>query len=212
MARRDDAPLSGFFRVIYALTTAGVAFMVILTAITAFYDPPDDEASDFGFGFQAGVSDDSRDDYNRNVSLIFAATSAGLFGTAILGLGSRFNPIRSALLLGGGLAYGTSIGFWAASSDQWLGFLLTLTNFVVMGVGFVYLEDGLPLEATTVRRLEIPPSGFGERHTAPPAAPPPPPPPQFAPPPRTMPPDEPETPQHETEPPPMDDQPPEPVN
>jgi hypothetical protein len=191
VTRRDDPPLSGFLRVIYTLITAGVAFMVLLTAVTAFYDPPDNDTADFGFGFDGGSegADDSRDDYNRNVSLIFAATSAGLFGTAILGLGSRFNPIRSALLLGGAFAYWTSIGFWVGSSDQWVGFLLTLVNFAVLGVGFLYLDEGLPLEPKVVRRIEIPPAGSGGGAIAPVSSAPPP--PQFAPPPRVMPPDEP---------------------
>ena len=199
VTRRDDPPLSGFLRVIYTLITAGVAFMVLLTAVTAFYDPPDNDDSDFGFGFDGGSEGaaDSRDDYNRNVSLIFAATSAGLFGTAILGLGSRFNPIRSALLLGGAFAYWTSIGFWVSSSDQWVGFLLTLVNFAVLGVGFLYLDEGLPLEPKTVRRMEIPPAA-GSVRAASPAPTPAPPPPQFAPPPRTMPPDEPTGASHET--------------
>jgi hypothetical protein len=170
--------------------------MVVVSAIVAFYDAPDEETvpDEFGFGFEQPPGDSSQDNYRRNVSLILTITSAGLFATSILGLGSRFNPLRSGLLLGGLLVYLTGVGFWASSSDQWIGFITTLLNFGVLAGGFLYLEEGIPLgPPTTVRRLEIPPGGASAQAaatSAPPPVPPPPPPPPFTPPPRTLPPDE----------------------
>jgi hypothetical protein len=95
-------------------------------------------------------------------------------------------------LLGGLGVYLTGVGFWASSTDQWIGFVMTVLNFGVLAGGFLYLEEGIPLGPTTpVRRLEIPPAGSAQPPapaTAPPV--PPPPPPTFpAPPPRTLPPD-----------------------
>lgn len=196
MVRREDPPLSGVFRVVYFLATAVVTLMVVVSAIVAFYDEPSEAGVDeFGFGFQEGITDDSQENYRRNVALILSITSGGLFATSILGLGSRFNPLRSGLLLGGLLVYLASVGFWASSSDQWVGFIMTALNFAVLGGGFLYLEEGLPLGAPTpVRRLEIAPGNATGPPPAAAASPPPvppPPPPTFAPPPRTMPPDEP---------------------
>jgi hypothetical protein len=172
----------------YFLATAVVTLLVIVSAITAFYDAPEgSDDTDFDVGFVQ--ADEDRQDYNRNVSLILQVTSAGLFATAILGLGSRFNTLRAALMLGGLGVYLTGVGFWASSSDQWLGFLTTVVNFAVLGIGFMWLEEGLPLQpGGDVRRLEIPPAGPAGAPGAPPP-PPPPPPPSFSPPPRALPPD-----------------------
>ena len=183
---RDDQPLSGVFRVMYCLATATLTLLVLVTALTAFYDPPEGTSDDFDFGLEGTVVqvDDSKADYNRNVSLIFQVTSAALFATAILGLGSRFNPLRAALVLGGIAVYLTGVGFWAESSEQWLGFLTTLINFAVLGIGFLWLEEGLPLGPTgEVRRMEIPAAATVSATPAPAPAAPPPPPAAYAPPP-----------------------------
>jgi hypothetical protein len=140
--------------------------------------------------------------------------SAGIFAISILGLGSRFNPLRAGLLLGGLGVYLTGVGFWASSTDQWIGFVMTVLNFGVLAGAFLYLEEGIPLgPVTPVRRLEIPPAGSAQP-PAPAAAPPvpPPPPPTFpAPPPRTLPPDhhlpDQPPPTEEPEPPAADNQP-----
>jgi hypothetical protein len=86
-------------------------------------------------------------------------------------------------MLGGVAVYLTGVGFWAESSDQWLGFLTTFVNFAVLGIGFLWLEDGLPLGPTgEVRRMEIP-AAVPISSAAPPPAPPPPPSSYAAPPP-----------------------------
>ena len=170
----------------YFLATAILTLLVLVTAITAFYDPPEGTSDDFDFGLEGTVVevDDSKADYNRNVSLIFQVTSAALFATAILGLGSRFNPLRAALMLGGIGVYLTGVGFWAESTDQWLGFLTTLVNFAVLGVGFLWLEEGLPLGPTgEVRHMEISAAATVSATPAPAPAAPPPPPAAYAPPP-----------------------------
>jgi hypothetical protein len=213
VVRRDDPPLSGVVRVVYFLATAVVTLMVVVSAIVAFYDEPNEGTVDeFGFGFQETTSDNSQENYRRNVSLILSITSAGIFATSILGLGSRFNPLRAGLLLGGLLVYLTAIGFWASSTDQWIGFVMTALNFAVLAGGFLYLEEGIPLgPSTPVRRLDIPPGGASSQPSGapppvPPPVPPPPPPPAFSPPPRTMPPDEPTVPSPEAGRPSPDDQ------
>jgi hypothetical protein len=167
--------------------------MLVVSAIVAFYDSPDERSVDeFGLAFQETPGDDSDQNYRRNVSLIMSITSAGIFATSILGLGSRFNPLRSGLLLGGLLLYLASVGFWAGASDQWIGFVMAALNFAILGGGFIYLEEGIPLgPSTPVRRLDIPVAASAAPLS--PAAPPPvppPPPPVFTPPPRTLPPDD----------------------
>jgi hypothetical protein len=171
----------------YFLATTVVTLLLIVSALTAFYDGPDGTADpDFGFGFENEIvqADAEQEDYNRNVSLILQVTSAGLFATAVLGLGSRFNPLRASLMLAGLLVYLVGVGFWAQSSDQWLGFVTTALNFAVLGAGFLWLEEGLPLEPKPqAPRIEIPPAGAAISSPSPPPPPPPPvpPPPQVIP-------------------------------
>ena len=181
MAGREEPPLSGVFRVMYFLATTVVTLLVIVSALSAFYDGPDGTADpDFGFGFENEIvqADADQEDYNRNVSLILQVTSAGLFAIAVLGLGSRFNSLRASLMLGGLLVYLVGVGFWAQSSDQWLGFVTAVLNFAILGVGFLWLEEGLPLESKQeVRRIEVPPAGAAAVVPPSPLSPPPPPPP-----------------------------------
>lgn len=191
MAGREEPPLSGVFRVMYFLATAVVTLLVVVSAVTAFYDGPDEPASgalEFGFEDAINPADEAEEDYNRNLALILQVTSAGLFATAVLGLGSRFNPIRASLMLGGLLTYLMGVGYWAASADQWLGFMTTVANFAILGIGFLWLEEGLPLDSKQkVRRIEIPPAGPGVAAPPQPPAPPPPPPPSMFQPPASRP-------------------------
>ena len=150
MTPQRDVPLAGVFRVLYLLSAAVLTVAVILTAVFAFYDPPEGGTGQSP-GFEQdgpdefGTADDSQGNYRRNVSLILMVTSAGVFATSILGLGSRFNPLRSGLLLGGLAMYLTGVGFWTDSTDQWIGFVLTLLAFGALVGSYPWLEEGLPL-------------------------------------------------------------------
>jgi hypothetical protein len=157
---RPDPPHSGVVRTVYFLALAAVVFFTVLTAIIGFYDPPDGDSIDFSPGFEdtgGGFqeSNDDRADYARNVSLILTAVSAAVFAVAVLGLGSRFNPLRAGLLLGGLVMFLVGMGFWAAASDKWIGFLMSLVNLGVLGACALYLEEGLPMTPREPpRRLE----------------------------------------------------------
>jgi hypothetical protein len=170
---RPDPPHSGVVRTIYFLALGAVVFFTVLTAIVGFYDPPDGNGIDISPGFedtggetfQEGQND--RADYSRNVSLILTAVSAGVFAVALLGLGSRFNPVRAGLLLGGLVMFLTGMGFWSAASNQWIGFLMSLVNLAVLAGSALYLEEGLPmtprepprrLDASDIRPAPPPPS------------------------------------------------------
>ncbi len=149
---RPDAPHSGVFRTIYFLALAAVAFFAVLTGVRGFYSPPEGDSlfpsgfenSEFESDFQEAEAD--RADYNRNVTLIFTAASAAVFSAAILGLGSRFNPLRAGLLLGGLIIFLTAMGFWASASDKWIGFLMTLANFGALAGCILWLDEGLPIK------------------------------------------------------------------
>jgi hypothetical protein len=239
LATSADAPLSGVFRVVYFLATGVACLLVVVTAITAFYDPPEGDGgfpgdgnlfgpdssfepttervdldefldavtngevdyvevdgtkltytlfsgftryeteieegdtvrgvlSDAGlepFEFppieeQSSSGDEGdnneREDYNRNVSLIFVATAAGAFAVAIFGLGARFSPLRAGLMLGGLLLFLTGMGYWADSTSEWLGFVSATAILLLLAAGFPSLDDGFPLRAaphTPPRRL-----------------------------------------------------------
>jgi hypothetical protein len=188
---RPDPAHSGVLRTIYFLALAAVAFFTVLTAIRGFYDPPDGNSVNFPPGFEEPGIDsdfqqaqDEREDYNRNITLILTAVSAAVFAAAILGLGSRFNPLRAGLVLGSLALFLTAMGFWAGASDKWIGFLMTLINFGVLAGCYLFLEEGLPLSPREPpRRLAPSDIAFSS-----PPPPPPPSPPPSAPPPQTPPP------------------------
>lgn len=116
-------------------------------------------------------------DYERNIMIILAAIASALFAAAVLGLGSRFNPLRAGLLGGGLIVFLTAMVYWGDASNDWLGFVVSLVAFVVLAAGFPFLEDGLP-----IKERRPPPSAGALSFTPGPAAdplpPPPPPPPE----------------------------------
>src|SRR5439155_19615601 len=204
---RPDPPHSGVVRTIYFLAVAAAAIFVAITAVVGFYDPPAGDTA-FPSGFEessiASDSQQEREDYNRNVTLILSAISAAVFAAAILGLGSRFNPLRAGLILGGLIIFLVAMGFWASSSDKWIGFLMTLVNLGALIGSSIGLEEGLPMRprepARRLQPADIAPS---------PASPPPPadfepasPPAQPADPPPSPPTQPAEPPPSRTEPPP----------
>ncbi len=181
MAEPTDAPLSGLFRVVYFLAVAVVAVFLVVTAIASFYEAPSSDSvnpNDFvpgTFTTPLAAAND-HDDYNRNVTLILIAVSAGAFAASILAFGSRFNPLRAGLLLGGLLIYLFGIGFWTGASNQWTGFLMSLIAFAVLAGSFAFLEEGLPpqyLERRPVVRMDIPPAAPVSPLEPPPLAEPP---------------------------------------
>jgi hypothetical protein len=142
---RPDPPHSGVVRTIYFLAVAAAAIFVAITAVVGFYDPPEGDTA-FPSGFEQSLQqEEEQHDYNRNVSLIFGAVSAATFATAILGLGSRFNPLRAGLILGGLIIFLVAMGFWASSSDKWIGFLMALVNLGALIGSYVGLDEGLPM-------------------------------------------------------------------
>jgi len=142
---RPDPPHSGVVRTVYFLAVAAVAIFVAITAVRGFYSPPEgDTALPSGFN-QTLQQEEKQHDYNRNVMLILTAISAAVFAAAILGLGSRFNPLRAGLLLGGLIIFLVAMALWASSSDKWIGFLMTLVNLGALIGSYIGLEEGFPM-------------------------------------------------------------------
>jgi len=145
---RPDPPHSGVVRTVYFLAVAVAAIFVAITAVVGFYEPPaGDTALPSGFEESsiATGAQHEKEDYNRNVTLILSAVSAAAFAAVILGLGSRFNPLRAGVILGALIIFLVAMGFWASSSDKWIGFLMTLVNFGALLGSYVGLEEGLPM-------------------------------------------------------------------
>jgi len=182
---RPDPPHSGVVRTIYFLAVAAAAIFVAITAVVGFYDPPAGDTA-FPSGFEessiASDSQQEREDYNRNVTLILSAISAAVFAAAILGLGSRFNPLRAGLILGGLIIFLVAMGFWASSSDKWIGFLMTLVNLGALIGSSIGLEEGLPMRPREPAPASPPPPADFEP-ASPPAQPAEPPPSRTEPPP-----------------------------
>jgi hypothetical protein len=67
----------------------------------------------------------------------------------LLGLSSRFNPLRAGLLAGGVGLVLAGVGVGSSGSDDWLVFLTSgLALLVLIGSAY-WLDEGLPLESLT---------------------------------------------------------------
>src|SRR4029453_9326995 len=170
---RPDPPHSGVVRTVYFLAVAAVALFVAITAVVGIYEPPSGDTA-LPSGFEQTIQqEEEQHDYNRNVTLIFTAISAAVFAAAILGLGSRFNPLRAGLILGGLIVFLVAMGFWASSSDKWIGFLMTLVNLGALLGSYVGLEEGLPMRPREPPRRLQPADISSSPQSGPPAQPPP---------------------------------------
>ena len=148
--REPAASLAGFFRILYFLAAAIITITVVVTGVTSFYEPPDggDEFRFEGFEGDSGFvlqGNDERADYNRNLGLIFGLVGTAFMATAILGLGSRFNPLRAGLLIAGLALFNIGTGFGASGSDDWLTFLVSAIAFVVVVGSVLWVDEGLPM-------------------------------------------------------------------
>ncbi len=148
--RESAPPLAGLFRVLYFLAATTVTVLLVVTALTSFYEPPNggDEFRFEGNSSFAFDEDSGRGDYNRNFGLINGLAGAAIMATAILGLGSRFNALRCGLLVGGLALFSLGIGFGSGGSDDWLAFLVAAIGFATVVGTVLWLDEGLPLGAS----------------------------------------------------------------
>ena len=105
MSQQQVSPLAGVLRVLFFLAVAVVGVTTVVSGVTTLYDAPSSGEDEFrdaeGFdGFSCGPDEDKAD-YNRNVGLVVGLIGVAVSTGGLLGLGSRFNPLRSGLLAGG---------------------------------------------------------------------------------------------------------------
>lgn len=150
MSQQQVSPLAGVLRVLFFLAVASLAIAAAVTGVTTLYDPPASEQDEFrdaeGFdGFSFGPDEDKAD-YNRNVGLIVGLIGVAVSTVGLLGLGARFNPLRSGMLAGGVGLVLVGVGFGSSRSDDWLTFLTSGLALLGLLVSGLWLDDGLPLK------------------------------------------------------------------
>jgi hypothetical protein len=152
MNQGQSPALAGVLKVVFFLAVASMAVTAVTIGVTTLYEAPsgDDEFEEFNQfeGFETLViqQDEETADYNRNVGLILSFIGMSAIALSLLGLGSRFNPLRAGLLAGGvGLAFaGIAVG--SGGSNDWLTFLTSGLSLLVLVACSPWLEEGLPLE------------------------------------------------------------------
>jgi len=150
MSQQQVSPLAGVLRVLFFLAVASLAIAAAVTGVTTLYDPPASEQDEFrdveGFdGFSFGPDEDKAD-YNRNVGLIVGLIGVAVSTVGLLGLGARFNPLRSGLLAGGVGLVLVGVGIGSSGSDDWLTFLTSGLALLGLLASGLWLDDGLPLK------------------------------------------------------------------
>ncbi|MGQ9573053.1 MAG: hypothetical protein ACUVV3_07715 [Dehalococcoidia bacterium] len=140
---QPSAPLAGTLRVFYFLTLLGVTLAVVLTGVFTNYGPPDAYQSEDEFIREFRQEQGAQRDYSRNVGLILGLTGTAFMGASVLGLSSRFNPMRIGLLLAGFILFGAGVATGSTGSQDWLCFLTAALGFVTVAGSFPWLEEGL---------------------------------------------------------------------
>ncbi|MFQ5880636.1 MAG: hypothetical protein ACE5IZ_10760 [Dehalococcoidia bacterium] len=137
MSAQEPQPMAGVFRVFFFLAVAAVTVAVVVIGVFNFYEPPGGEVFPDGEGEQA--------DYNRNIGVILSLIGTATMAGAILGLGSRFNPLRAGLLVAGVGLLLTGVVIGANGSNDWLAFLMAALAFTTLVGSSPWLEEGLPV-------------------------------------------------------------------
>ncbi len=143
MSEQQTSPMAGVLRVLFFLAVAVVAVTVVVSGVTTLYEAP---SGDGGFVFGG---DQESADYNRNLGLIFGLIGTATVAVGLLGLGSRFNPLRAGLLAGGVGLVLAGVGVGSSGSDDWLVFLTSGLALIVLIGSAYWLDEGLPLKSLT---------------------------------------------------------------
>ena len=135
---------------LFFLAVAVIGITTAVLGVTTIYEAPsaDEEAFD---GFEGFVfkQDEETADYNRNLGLVFGFIGIATIAVGVLGLGSRFNPLRTGLLGGGVGLVLAGVGFGAGGSDDWLTFVTSGLALLTLLGSAAWLDEGLPLQSLT---------------------------------------------------------------
>ncbi len=170
------APLAGFFHVLYFLAATSVTVAVVATGVATFADEPDrqdpyatpyDDRQIEQFQEEQADYEKERADYERDTGLVLSLVGTAVMAAAVLALGSRFNALRSGLLLGGLLLFITGVGGPEAisfdsgdqeRSDIWISFVVSCIAFVTVIGSCAWIDDGMPVRGRFHRGSAAPPS------------------------------------------------------
>jgi hypothetical protein len=148
MTQHQTPALAGVLKVVFFLAAASMAVTAVTIGVTTLYEAPSSEETEFQeferFNGLIVEQDQETADYNRNVGLILGFIGIGTTALGLLGLGSRFNPLRAGLLAGGvGLVF-AGIGVGSGGSNDWLTFLTSGLAFLTLVACSPWLDEGLP--------------------------------------------------------------------
>ena len=168
MNQQQTSPMAGVLRVLFFLAVAIVAVTVVVSGVTTLYKAPSgdeggldefegfeiegfeefEQLEEFGVfdGFEFEEDQESAD-YNRNLGLIFGLIGTATIAVGLLGLGSRFNPLRAGLLAGGVGLVLTGVGVGSSGSDDWLTFVTSGLALLTLLGSVAWLDEGLPVQS-----------------------------------------------------------------
>ena len=148
MSLQQTPPLAGLLRVLFFLAVAVMGITTVAIGLTTVYEAPSggEEAFEGFDGIVFGVDQETAD-YNRNLGLIFGFIGTGAIAVGLLGLRSRFNPLRAGLLSGGVGLVLAGVGFGAGGSDDWLTFVTSGLALLTLLGSAAWLDEGLPLQS-----------------------------------------------------------------
>ena len=151
-------PLAGVLRVTYFL---GLGIFLIVFAISTIgnvYEPPGEDEESVPDSLRGLVIDQERDDYNRDLGVIYSLLGSATIATALAGFRRELNWIRSGMLFGGVVVVFFGLGYAGSGSSAWLVSIWSLVALSVLAACARYVETGGTLAEIVTRRVASRPS------------------------------------------------------
>ncbi len=150
MSLQQTPPLAGLLRVLFFLAVAVTGITTVVIGVATIYEVPSGGEEAFeGFDGFVFEQDQETADYNRNLGLLFGFIGITTIAVGLLGLGSRFNPLRTGLLGGGVGLVLAGVGIGAGGSDDWLTFVTSGLALLTLLASAAWLDEGFPLQSPT---------------------------------------------------------------
>jgi len=157
--QNGTVPLAGVLRVVYFLSLASVLVAFTISTVGNVYQGPSEEEESVPESLRGLVIDQEREDYNRNLGVIYSLLGTGIMGAAIVALRREMNGLRVGGLFGGTIIFLTGLGYAGSGSADWLISVWSFLALAVLAASGRYMDEGATVGAIMARLQAPPPPG-----------------------------------------------------
>jgi lipopolysaccharide export LptBFGC system permease protein LptF len=125
---------------VYFLGLAITLIVFVVSAVTNIYEGPSRE--NITSTIRGALINQEREEYNRNLGIIFSLIGCGLMAVGLAMLPNSMNALRAGLLFGGVIVLFAGLGYAGSGSSNWLVAVWSLIGLATLGAGIPFLEHG----------------------------------------------------------------------